>query len=430
MSENDIEANDGERASTSEERDIKPEKVDLDAAVAQFGESCRVCRAPSAALHYGAVTCGGCKIFFLRAVMSASAVLCEKDNQCRNLSKCRFCRFQRCIAAGMKPSMVGKKEGAMRRPPKVSDIPLAMLGGSAVPQLESRRLCAGASSFTTLFKKLKISKDEISGLIELERFCDPDEPSTSTVSGDGLRYDMEVSVGEGFQDPLKICDRTPMMYGAEKPLVTSGFSEQLRSSYCRSFVHFLDWARGSPEVWKLDEGDRTLHLCATGASVVLFSSAYNSYRLGVDGLAFNHGMRIHGRHKANNLYTSFCNTLADYMDSNIVSIFKKAAITEEEYVIIKKILFFTSPPSLSDSGQEAVRKSKRKWESVLVKHLSDQYKEKTTDFQTERLSVLMNLVPLCMKIAQISDRVFAKMVVYNVKNIRGRLSLDMHVRGF
>ncbi|CAB3410008.1 unnamed protein product [Caenorhabditis bovis] len=64
--------------------------------------------------HYGAIVCGGCKIFFARTVTSGKGYVCEKGGKCSitgkygKRSKCRACRFQMCLLAKMSPHAVGK----------------------------------------------------------------------------------------------------------------------------------------------------------------------------------------------------------------------------------------------------------------------------------------------------------------------------------
>lgn len=68
--------------------------------------ACVICGDKATGHHYGVTSCEGCKGFFKRTVQN------KKNYTCRNLSKdcpidkrhrnrCQYCRFQKCIAAGM-----------------------------------------------------------------------------------------------------------------------------------------------------------------------------------------------------------------------------------------------------------------------------------------------------------------------------------------
>ena len=59
----------------------------------------------AACQHYGVRTCEGCKGFFKRTVQKNAKYVCLADKNCpvdkRRRNRCQFCRFQKCLAAGM-----------------------------------------------------------------------------------------------------------------------------------------------------------------------------------------------------------------------------------------------------------------------------------------------------------------------------------------
>ena len=69
--------------------------------------NCAVCAHRASGLHFGAVTCDGCKSFFgrtqdlvfLKECSGNNVNPCDVTNQCRKA--CRFCRYKKCIAIGM-----------------------------------------------------------------------------------------------------------------------------------------------------------------------------------------------------------------------------------------------------------------------------------------------------------------------------------------
>lgn len=74
--------------------------------------ACTVCGAPSSGLHFGAVTCEGCKGFFRRSIKERAPerYKCNENGNCvidpANRNVCRFCRYQSCIRAGMDPESI------------------------------------------------------------------------------------------------------------------------------------------------------------------------------------------------------------------------------------------------------------------------------------------------------------------------------------
>ncbi|XP_004071664.1 nuclear receptor subfamily 5 group A member 2 isoform X1 [Oryzias latipes] len=73
-------------------------------------ESCPVCGDKVSGYHYGLLTCESCKGFFKRSVQNNKHYICAEQQSCpMNLSqrkRCPFCRFQKCLAVGMKREAV------------------------------------------------------------------------------------------------------------------------------------------------------------------------------------------------------------------------------------------------------------------------------------------------------------------------------------
>uniref|UniRef100_A0A3Q0RJM5 Nuclear receptor subfamily 5, group A, member 5 n=1 Tax=Amphilophus citrinellus TaxID=61819 RepID=A0A3Q0RJM5_AMPCI len=69
-----------------------------------------VCGDKVSGYHYGLLTCESCKGFFKRSVQNNKRYTCAEQQRCpMNLSqrkRCPFCRFQKCLAVGMKKEAV------------------------------------------------------------------------------------------------------------------------------------------------------------------------------------------------------------------------------------------------------------------------------------------------------------------------------------
>ncbi|VDM25025.1 unnamed protein product [Toxocara canis] len=73
---------------------------------------CVVCGDRACSHHYyGVAACHGCKCFFWRSVKANAKYVCRYGGNCaidiNGRNCCRYCRFSRCIQAGMKPEGVG-----------------------------------------------------------------------------------------------------------------------------------------------------------------------------------------------------------------------------------------------------------------------------------------------------------------------------------
>merc|ERR1739842_112403 len=75
---------------------------------------CKVCGDKSSGVHYGVITCEGCKGFFRRSQSSVVNYQCPRQKNCVvdrvNRNRCQSCRLQKCLSLGM--SRDGKNKNA------------------------------------------------------------------------------------------------------------------------------------------------------------------------------------------------------------------------------------------------------------------------------------------------------------------------------
>ncbi|CAB1351123.1 unnamed protein product [Coregonus sp. 'balchen'] len=71
---------------------------------------CAICGDRSSGKHYGVYSCEGCKGFFKRTVRKDLSYTCRDNKDClvdkRQRNRCQYCRYQKCLACGMKREVV------------------------------------------------------------------------------------------------------------------------------------------------------------------------------------------------------------------------------------------------------------------------------------------------------------------------------------
>nr|XP_055056640.1 retinoic acid receptor RXR-alpha-B isoform X1 [Misgurnus anguillicaudatus] len=71
---------------------------------------CAICGDRSSGKHYGVYSCEGCKGFFKRTVRKDLTYTCRDNKDCvidkRQRNRCQYCRYQKCLATGMKREAV------------------------------------------------------------------------------------------------------------------------------------------------------------------------------------------------------------------------------------------------------------------------------------------------------------------------------------
>ena len=59
-------------------------------------------------MHYGAIACYSCRAFFRRGVKTNAPYFCSQSQTCvinkQSRKHCQYCRFQKCLEIGMKPT--------------------------------------------------------------------------------------------------------------------------------------------------------------------------------------------------------------------------------------------------------------------------------------------------------------------------------------
>ena len=71
---------------------------------------CTICGDRASGKHYGVYSCEGCKGFFKRTVRKELTYVCRETQNCvidkRQRNRCQYCRYQKCLATGMRREAV------------------------------------------------------------------------------------------------------------------------------------------------------------------------------------------------------------------------------------------------------------------------------------------------------------------------------------
>ncbi|NWU87815.1 RORG protein, partial [Onychorhynchus coronatus] len=99
---------------------------------------CKICGDKSSGIHYGVITCEGCKGFFRRSQKSGPSYACSRQQNCpidrATRNRCQHCRLQKCLRLGMSRDAV--KFGRMSKKQR------ERLHAEAQQQLEQRERAA------------------------------------------------------------------------------------------------------------------------------------------------------------------------------------------------------------------------------------------------------------------------------------------------
>ncbi|CBY43294.1 unnamed protein product, partial [Oikopleura dioica] len=109
---------------------------------------CVVCQDRASGKHYGVFSCEGCKGFFKRTVRKNLKYTCRDEKSCtidkRQRNRCQYCRYQKCLLAGMKKEAV---QDERKRPAAEEDFENPLDEMPVVDILEAEREYNGQAEF-------------------------------------------------------------------------------------------------------------------------------------------------------------------------------------------------------------------------------------------------------------------------------------------
>uniref|UniRef100_A0A3Q0SBF2 Retinoic acid receptor RXR n=1 Tax=Amphilophus citrinellus TaxID=61819 RepID=A0A3Q0SBF2_AMPCI len=144
---------------------------------------CVICGDRSSGKHYGVYSCEGCKGFFKRTVRKDLSYTCRDNKEClvdkRQRNRCQYCRYQKCLAMGMKREAVQEerqrnreREGELEFSVGVNDeMPVEKIleAETAVEQkteLHSDGGCAGNSPHDAVSNICQTADKQLFALVE------------------------------------------------------------------------------------------------------------------------------------------------------------------------------------------------------------------------------------------------------------------------
>ncbi|XP_065510874.1 retinoic acid receptor RXR-beta [Caloenas nicobarica] len=197
---------------------------------------CAICGDRSSGKHYGVYSCEGCKGFFKRTIRKDLTYTCRDNKDCvvdkRQRNRCQYCRYQKCLATGMKREAV--QEERQRGKDKDGDGDLVANANEEMP---------------------------VEKILEAELAVE--QKSDQTVEGGG-------GGGSSPNDPV-----TNICQAADKQLFT-----------------LVEWAKRIPHFSQLPLDDQVILLRAGWNELLIASFSHRSITV-KDGILLATGLHVH-----------------------------------------------------------------------------------------------------------------------------------------
>ncbi|XP_066222835.1 retinoic acid receptor RXR-alpha isoform X1 [Saccopteryx leptura] len=287
---------------------------------------CAICGDRSSGKHYGVYSCEGCKGFFKRTVRKDLTYTCRDNKDClidkRQRNRCQYCRYQKCLAMGM------KREG--------------MLCVSAVQEERQRgkdRNENEVESTSSANEDMPVEK-----ILEAELAV---EPKTETY--------VEANMGlnpSSPNDPV-----TNICQAADKQLFT-----------------LVEWAKRIPHFSELPLDDQVILLRAGWNELLIASFSHRSIAV-KDGILLATGLHVH----RNSAHSAGVGAIFDRVLTELVSKMRDMHMDKTELGCLRAIVLF-NPDSKGLSNPAEVEALREKVYASLEAYCKHKYPEQPGRF--------------------------------------------------
>uniref|UniRef100_A0A3B4BKY8 Retinoic acid receptor RXR n=1 Tax=Periophthalmus magnuspinnatus TaxID=409849 RepID=A0A3B4BKY8_9GOBI len=242
---------------------------------------CAICGDRSSGKHYGVYSCEGCKGFFKRTVRKDLTYTCRDNKDCvidkRQRNRCQYCRYQKCLAMGMKREAVQEERQRAKE--------------KAESEVESSG-CAN--------EDMPVEK-----ILEAEQAV---EPKTETY--------IETNLGMPSNSPNDPV--TNICQAADKQLFT-----------------LVEWAKRIPHFSELPLDDQVILLRAGWNELLIASFSHRSIAV-KDGILLATGLHVH----RNSAHSAGVGAIFDRVLTELVSKMRDMQMDKTELGCLRAIVLF------------------------------------------------------------------------------------------
>uniref|UniRef100_A0A8C6U852 Retinoic acid receptor RXR n=1 Tax=Neogobius melanostomus TaxID=47308 RepID=A0A8C6U852_9GOBI len=268
---------------------------------------CSICGDRSSGKHYGVYSCEGCKGFFKRTVRKDLTYTCRDNKDCmvdkRQRNRCQYCRYQKCLAMGMK-----REENERLKKQMVKVIPLSSVQEER--QRNREKEAGEVESTSVVNEEMPVEK-----ILEAEMAVE----QKTELHSDGS------SGGSSPNDPV-----TNICQAADKQLFT-----------------LVEWAKRIPHFSELPLDDQVILLRAGWNELLIASFSHRSISV-KDGILLATGLHVH----RNSAHSAGVGAIFDRVLTELVSKMRDMQMDKTELGCLRAIILFNpDAKGLSNSSE-------------------------------------------------------------------------------
>ncbi|KAI1701158.1 zinc finger, c4 type (two domains) domain-containing protein [Ditylenchus destructor] len=326
---------------------------------------CLVCEHPTNCCHYDVPSCNGCKTFFRRYLVASKTFTCQFNEMCdivNGIDRCRACRFDRCILAGMNPRLMRfpTSVDVAKFSDKVSNRRryLSQKYGERCPVLIGK---AGPVFEETIEDKI------IQSLLYVEVKVRKIRESSRWPSKSVIFQSIQELLESNHENVLAHADQYPKEL--KWPLtIDEARSEGRPNGHILDMFLCIEMARTMPVFSQLDYNDQEALLNQIILANTLLLQAFYSYQMKSEVVIMPDGFSTT---EVPEVYRSkrIIDTMKLISCRTMVPI-SRIQMTMEEFVLLKAVIY--SHPAvhgLSNRGRVLLEKESIRYSKTLMKHL-------------------------------------------------------------
>lgn len=337
--------------------------------------TCLICSDEASGCHYGALTCGSCKVFFKRAAEGKQKYLCASRNDCTidklRRKNCPSCRLRKCFEAGMSlGARKLKKIGQLRGTEEEGST--AGAGGSMVAQ--------GSTEVPSVVSpKPMLAFHSQAVFVNVLQTIEPD------------------MVNAGHDQSL--------------PDSSGSLLSSLNELGERQLVKVVKWAKGLPGFRNLHVDDQMAVIQHAWMGVMVFAMGWRSYKLAnADMLYFAPDLIFNDRRmQISNMY-EHCVQLKRFSQEFVL-----LQVTEEEFLCMKALVLFSIIPTEGLKTQKYFDELRLTYINELNRLISEE-EETNCALRFNQLTRLMDsLQPIVRRLHQFTFDLFVQAQSLNLR---------------
>ncbi|KAJ8247138.1 hypothetical protein GJAV_G00259200 [Gymnothorax javanicus] len=312
--------------------------------------TCLICGDEASGCHYGALTCGSCKVFFKRAAEGKQKYLCASVNDCTidklRRKNCPSCRLKRCFAAGM---------------------------------------TLGARKLKKIGQLKAASDSQEQGPAEGEQTGPP-------------KHDLGFHTQSMFLNILEAIEPEVVNAGHDygQPDSAASLLTSLNELGERQLIKVVKWAKGLPGFRSLYVDDQMTVIQHSCTAIMVFALAWRSYKnvkarmlYFAPDLVFNeHRMQI------STMYEN-CIHMKNYSQQ-----FAMLQVSQEEFLCMKALLLFSTLPLEGLKGQKHFDDLRKTYISELQRLVSCRSKSGSSERFYQLTHLMDSLYPVLKRVHQ------------------------------